>query len=856
MPYSQKQWQDRIKDAQGNIIQEGTPFSAGNMNRMEQGIADAHAQLEEAARQKQTLIHGVSVLNGGVDAPVNIEIEGRTLIPMQNTVLDPLKYYVLADKKTKVKWADASITAGVAKFTAKAERPTLIRVANFEGKVSVSTLENPHKAFYHTTGATTLQVPSSITSEQSQSGYDQITKLEGTLQGRQNLVNGGISQQLFSFDLIAEVERQLGRIPRTTVADKVQWLKDNLAKLTANWHGLGSGVGGNKATFNAWRGDTSVYYAYPVTHSNGTVTKLVFAMGTPSTFITTDGFIHFLAHAEASDGTTPSTINTDYVELEIELKPEAILHAPRVPLYEVTQAHYDAILVTMLEDEILRRYPSVEGVTHLQNPYIMAEGENLIPSFGEWTTLHANSKVISPYELEVNTPTQYAVNNTVINALPNQTYTFSVENQQTGSYFYGEEYDANNVRIGTSIFSTISQTGKQVKTFTTSANAKTIRIGATNQATSGLFIFKNPMLTVGSVERPFVPRNPSYALFETKLGSISGVADRLYEQDAKYFKRKVVDDLVLDGSLPWSFNSGGSGVKLATIPDANIPGYGDAVFLLTKYNGMLLKRDDNVHTLFTPDAVRTGGGTILFWLSISNVDSGFAESYNPVADEIKAYFNGWKVKTVDGANKPTAWVSIGDGTDAPTQTLDYVKANKAANYTPYKLSYVLATPKVEEIKSEGAISVNGLTQIEVSSGVILREKVTPVLNSGLYLINTYNQSAYLKNRSSKILNVFKNSKNDDLWSKFVGGSTTSNGSGWARLAQSDFDATAEYYVTYLVFDRQPFTANPVNVSAQFANSVRSALEDTTKKVEDNTTAISVNTNILYDVLKRLKAGGL
>ncbi|MFJ8247101.1 hypothetical protein [Peribacillus asahii] len=32
------------------------------------------------------------------------------------------------------------------------------------------------------------------------------------------------------------------------------------------------------------------------------------------------------------------------------------------------------------------------------------------------------------------------------------------------------------------------------------------------------------------------------------------------------------------------------------------------------------------------------------------------------------------------------------------------------------------------------------------------------------------------------------------------------------------------------------------------------MEDTTKKVEDNTTAISVNTNILYDVLKRLKAG--
>jgi hypothetical protein len=47
MPYEKKLWQDRIKDAQGNIIQEGTPFSAGNMNRIEQGIYDAHQELEK-----------------------------------------------------------------------------------------------------------------------------------------------------------------------------------------------------------------------------------------------------------------------------------------------------------------------------------------------------------------------------------------------------------------------------------------------------------------------------------------------------------------------------------------------------------------------------------------------------------------------------------------------------------------------------------------------------------------------------------------------------------------------------------------------------------------------------------------
>ncbi|WP_026678225.1 LamG-like jellyroll fold domain-containing protein [Fictibacillus gelatini] len=45
MPYTKKLWQDRIKDAQGNVIQEGTPVNAGNMNRIEQGIADAQTFL-------------------------------------------------------------------------------------------------------------------------------------------------------------------------------------------------------------------------------------------------------------------------------------------------------------------------------------------------------------------------------------------------------------------------------------------------------------------------------------------------------------------------------------------------------------------------------------------------------------------------------------------------------------------------------------------------------------------------------------------------------------------------------------------------------------------------------------------
>jgi len=865
MPYSQKQWQDRIKDSQGNIVQEGTPFSAGNMNRMEQGIADAHAQLEEAARQKQTLIHGVSVLNGGVDAPVNIEIEGRTLIPMQNTVLDPLKYYVLADKRTKAKFADGTILSGIAKFTAKAERPTLIRVANYENKISGSALENPHIMKSNNGGQnSTLVTPTTLSTESTTSAASVVAKQDGVVLPISTAVgiSGAIAQTQFSFNLIEEVERQLGRIPRSTVASKIQWIKDNLNSLKINWYGYGVSAGGSKATLVCYSTSTSAWVDN-VSHTNSTaVTRLGNTLTTAqiANRVDDNGFIHFLAYAEPANSTTVSTISTDYIDLEIELKPDAILHDPRVPLYEVTKEHYDAINVTMLEDEVLHRYPSVEGVTHLQNPYIMAEGENLLPPVSEWA-LQTTAKIESDYKMGATSSGSYA-------AFGSITYPVSVGATYTISKDEKDSDDASvyvrKSNINGALVATVTKTGT---TFTVdSSYGGFIHIYAVTKNEAGKYnTLENPMLTLGDKVKPFKPRNASYALFETKLGKIGDVADRLYEQDAKYFKRKVIEDVVLDGSLAWVFESSKTGYKVFRVNGLlNVPNLSYYQLVTSsKYNGKALPNlpatsdfadGDQLHVSTSPSA-----GSVK--ISIFNQDTGLAENRTPTNDEVKAYFNGWKVKTTDPTTfVATAWVSIVDGTDAPTQTLDYVKANKAPNYTPYKLSYVLANPRSEEIKSEGAISVNGLTQIEVGSGVVVREKVTPLTSSdsGFYHLNNETigsiPSNKFKNRLLKLLSVYKNNTNETA--KWATKTNYAYGLNRFELPKSDFDTTAEYTVTYLVFDRQPFTSNPVNVSAQFANNVRSALEDTTKKVEDNTTAISVNTNILYDVLKRLKAGGL
>ncbi|MGL5751144.1 MAG: hypothetical protein ACRCXT_11490 [Paraclostridium sp.] len=66
MAYSTKQWLDHVVDQNGTVIQKGTPLSAGNMNRMEEGIAlslygggaldaEAYAQLNALKKENDLL---------------------------------------------------------------------------------------------------------------------------------------------------------------------------------------------------------------------------------------------------------------------------------------------------------------------------------------------------------------------------------------------------------------------------------------------------------------------------------------------------------------------------------------------------------------------------------------------------------------------------------------------------------------------------------------------------------------------------------------------------------------------------------------------------------------------------------
>ncbi|MGY6209735.1 distal tail protein Dit [Cytobacillus firmus] len=226
-----------------------------------------------------------------------------------------------ANLAAQVQWLKTNISQITAnwwgKGTNKLANPS--GKANFAGKVSGSTVENPHVLKYDQ--STSLVNPATGGTETG-GGYPQVSTLNGApYYSVSPKGNGAIAQHLFSFNLIEYVQRKYGvTVPGATTEDKVQWLKDNVNRFTANWHGFGSGPAGNNARFTLWKVLNSVYHSGNVVAS-GTVTKVTHSnISAVSDYIDSSGFVHFLAYADASDGTTASTINTDYVELEVELK--------------------------------------------------------------------------------------------------------------------------------------------------------------------------------------------------------------------------------------------------------------------------------------------------------------------------------------------------------------------------------------------------------------------------------------------------------------------------------------------------------------------------------------------------------
>ncbi|WP_219620125.1 penicillin acylase family protein [Bacillus canaveralius] len=193
-------------------------------------------------------------------------------------------------------------------------------------------MENPHKAYILTTANNIdigeLQSPNDSNwyeyiESHGFAKYSRIEKLDGTLSNPNVTANGKNAQTLFSFNLIEHVERKYGAIPASTVADKVAWLKANAYFFTFNWHGKGSAPNSTKSKLGYWNAVSNAWATGPSWERSGTTiqrTPIGFENIHIQHLIDANGFAHFIAFAEPSDGVTLSKIETDYVNLEVKLK--------------------------------------------------------------------------------------------------------------------------------------------------------------------------------------------------------------------------------------------------------------------------------------------------------------------------------------------------------------------------------------------------------------------------------------------------------------------------------------------------------------------------------------------------------
>ncbi|MFB5761098.1 hypothetical protein [Paenibacillus medicaginis] len=551
----------------------------------------------------------------------------------------------------------------------------------------------------------------------------------------------------------------------------------------------------------------------------------------------------------------PSAI-TAYAIVEVLGAVGSIGYIEAIRVYEINAADYK-VLDSMTADQVAAKYPYVDSVTPVRNPYAIRYGENLLPSFYEWSAKEGSPILLDDKRVSVTSTDKFIHTVTV---MPGQTYTVSANSSAATGRIV-----VNNSPESTTI-AEITGAGVISVTFTVPAglNAIVVRLLAT---TTTAITMSNPMLNIGSEAQPFVPREDAMFALQTDLYAdpVTGAnADSVFVQGGQYFKAKKWQRLVLDGSQNWIWSvSSYTGYKLVQ-PYLN----GNYAVLNNPVNdsGWMVKYDGKLLTRAASGTITSAGdqqivtGTYnsaiynAFNLTVSNADSGWGDNYTPTADEIKAYFLGYKMGYIDGSgmfispynNTGTkAWKYVQNDPSQGTTNWSLVKAAVDSNtytpgYTPYELVYQLATPTVEPIVSEGQLTFNeGSNQVEVGTGIVLRERANPIATtSNSYNINNWHTSAKLKYQTRKIVAVYKNSARD-FWNIIRFSATNATyGDELASLPAANYDPSAAYSVTYLMLATSPIQP----ITGTYAGNEKSLLEDLVDSVTQQEIRLAVVEN--------------
>ncbi|MBM6382826.1 MAG: hypothetical protein JSY10_02375 [Paenibacillus sp.] len=515
-----------------------------------------------------------------------------------------------------------------------------------------------------------------------------------------------------------------------------------------------------------------------------------------------------------------------------------------VRLYEIGADEYD-LLDNMTSEEVATKYPYVDSVQPVRNPYAIRYGENLLPPVYEWVPL-GNVKVDALYEVTITSATaDVAAISYDVPVIPNTDYTLSVDqNGATISVTGGP--DGSIIAINTAATSVSFNTGER----------KIVRVYLSNYIVDsgtpgiGTFTFKNPKLTLGTSAKMFKPSEGAMLGLQTYLFAdpLTGAnADEVFEKDGQFFKLMKWQMVTIEGSkiLPNPVLSPHIGFKTIypKLEGANYAYSSETATAAVKFDGKILiwGSHEAAADAWAIDKLNNN-----FAISVSNTDSGWGDLYTPTADEIKAFFMGWRMfdATIGGSElynrsdgDRKAWIRISDWSG---RVDGVVPTTNAPNWTPYQLVYQLATPTVEPITSEGQLTlIEGDNQVEVGTGIVLHEKVNPYANSGIDQagLNAPSSPNYpgteLKAKVRKLRTIYKNGMEDNNWAIKPSAGINGGGEEYADIKLFQYDRSATYTVTYFMLDTSPI--------ASFVGTVdeteKALLDSLIKNLKDVNTAV-------------------
>lgn len=494
---------------------------------------------------------------------------------------------------------------------------------------------------------------------------------------------------------------------------------------------------------------------------------------------------------------------------------------------------------------------NVKGVT---NPTITVQGLNLAPDFnsGFWGTSSSAFSINNKNEITQNGKGFFGTeqNLDVIPLKPNTDYTISVDHNQTISVLDAFDW---NIEL-------VPNTPSTEATFN-SGNSKSARIILGDNIATGLFTFKNVMLNEGTVALPFESyRKESLTIQGTfHTGDVVDLENR----SVKRSKREIV----LDGSLPWRMEASILDFKKISLSKIYLNGV-DQSEKVVKYNGKVLTTlPSNITDYTSSDRSFTAIGNYLA-ITVDNKDSGWGPNYVPTVDELKAYFNGWKMYDGSAGISDTSMYTRTDGLQKGWARYDKVlgwqgdlllpttKSTTGINGTgeSYRLIYDLVAPVKETIKNIGSLRLaSGDNNVVLTEGRIVRERVYPKIGSGTGGSAVFNLiegdvNNPLKHKIDTLVQVYKNGEKDRVWFYSLY-NTSYGGRGYVGTVGSNFDPTAIYEAEYIPLELYKVSSIASPIAINYRNTLGGISEELVDNVMRLDSRLNGQRNVMDEILR-------